>query len=50
MDARHGYAVVPSVLSYKVKGKPTTEKGMFTFSTVKAADGWRITGWAWSTL
>ena len=50
VDANHGYAVVPSVLSFKAKGKPTTEKGMFTFSTVKTAAGWRITGWAWSTL
>ena len=50
VDAGHGYGVVPSVLSYKVKGKPTTEKGMFTFSTARTADGWRITGWAWSTL
>jgi len=50
VDAGHGYGVVPSTLTYKVKGKATAEKGMFTFSTVKAADGWKITGWAWSTL
>ena len=50
MDAAHGYGVVPSVLTYKMKGKPTTEKGMFTFSTAKTSAGWRITGWAWSTL
>ena len=50
IDARYGYAVVPSILTYKVKGKPTTEKGMFTFSTRMTGDGWRITGWAWSTL
>ncbi|HSM94498.1 MAG TPA: nuclear transport factor 2 family protein [Rhizomicrobium sp.] len=50
VDASHGYGVVPSTLTFKVKGKATTEKGMFTFSTVKAAAGWRITGWAWSTL
>jgi hypothetical protein len=50
MDASFGYAVVPSVLTYKVKGKSATEKGMFTFSTAKSASGWHITGWAWSTL
>jgi hypothetical protein len=50
VDAKFGYGVVPSVLTYKVKGKPTSEKGMFTFSTAKTASGWRITGWAWSTL
>jgi hypothetical protein len=50
MDDSHGYGVVPSTLTFKVKGKPTSEKGMFTFSTAKTAAGWRITGWAWSTL
>jgi len=50
VDTAHGYGVVPSVLTYKVKGKPTREKGLFTFATAKTADGWRITGWAWSTL
>ncbi len=50
VDANYGYGVVPSTLTYKVKGKATTEKGMFTFSTAKTASGWRITGWAWSTL
>jgi ketosteroid isomerase-like protein len=43
------YAVMPSTLTYKVKGKPTTEKGLFTISTIKTARGWRIDGWAWST-
>ncbi|HEY2034763.1 MAG TPA: hypothetical protein VGH02_13860 [Rhizomicrobium sp.] len=50
VDAKTGYGVAPSTLSYKVKGKPTTEKGMFTFSTKMTEDGWRITGWSWSTL
>lgn len=50
VDAKTGYGVVPSTLTFKVKGKPTTEKGMFTFSTKMTEDGWRITGWAWSTL
>ena len=49
MDAKTGYGVVPAILTYKVKGKPTTEKGMFTFSTKMTEDGWRLTGWAWST-
>ena len=50
VDAKFGYGVVPSTLTYKIKGKPTTEKGLFTFSTAKTAGGWRLTGWAWSTL
>ncbi|HEY1631589.1 MAG TPA: hypothetical protein VGF56_09745 [Rhizomicrobium sp.] len=49
IDATTGYGVVPTVLTYKVKGKPIAEKGLFTVSTAKGASGWRITGWAWST-
>jgi hypothetical protein len=47
---KYAYAVVPTVLTYKLKGKPTTEKGLFTFATEKTASGWRITAWTWSTL
>jgi hypothetical protein len=50
VNATSGYGVAPATLTFKLKGKPTTEKGMFTFSTAKGATGWRITGWAWSTL
>jgi hypothetical protein len=44
------YAVVPTVLSFKEKGKPTTEKGLFTFALARDAGGWHIAAWAWSTL
>ena len=50
VNATSGYGVAPATLSFKLKGKPMTEKGLFTFSTAKSAAGWRITGWAWSTL
>jgi hypothetical protein len=50
VDADQAYAVVPSTLTYDVKGAPTVEKGLFTFSMAKTPSGWRITGWAWSTL
>ncbi|HEY5338142.1 MAG TPA: hypothetical protein VIJ85_08070 [Rhizomicrobium sp.] len=50
VDATHGYGVLPTTLTYKIKGKAVTEKGLFTVSTAKAMDGWHITGWAWSTL
>jgi hypothetical protein len=50
VEADHAYAVVPTTLSYAVHGKPTIEKGLFTFSLAKTVVGWRITGWAWSTL
>lgn len=50
VDAGQAYAVVPTTLTYKVRGKTEAEKGLFTFALVKTAAGWRIAGWAWSTL
>jgi hypothetical protein len=50
VGAAQAYAVVPTTLTYKVKGKPTTEKGIFTFALVKSGKSWLIAGWAWTTL
>lgn len=50
IGASYAYAVVPTTLSWMASGKPGGEKGLFTFSLAKTAEGWRITGWAWSTL
>jgi SnoaL-like domain len=44
-----GYVVVPATYSYKLHGKPTTERNsIFTVALRKFSTGWRITGWAWS--
>jgi len=43
-----GYAVYPTTYTYKLKGKPTTEHGVWTFALQKQAQGWRIAGWAWA--
>jgi hypothetical protein len=50
LGANQAYAVVPTVLTYKVKGKATTEKGIFTFALAKDASSWHIAAWAWTTL
>jgi hypothetical protein len=50
VGASQAYAVVPTVLTYKVKGKATTEKGIFTFALAKDAGAWHIAAWAWTTL
>ncbi|HTW33880.1 MAG TPA: nuclear transport factor 2 family protein [Rhizomicrobium sp.] len=43
------YAVFPSSLSYKVKGKTIHENGStMTFALAKLADGWRIAAWCWA--
>ena len=43
------YAVYPTTLSYRHKGKPMTEKGAFAFALDKSSGAWRITSWAWAT-
>jgi len=43
------YVVVPASFAFKQKGKRVTETGStLTAALQKGADGWRITGWAWS--
>jgi ketosteroid isomerase-like protein len=43
-----GYAVYPTRYTYKKKGKPVTEQGVWTFALEKSSKGWQIAGWAWS--
>ena len=43
------YVVLPADYAYKVKGVQVKETGsLITLALIKGADGWRITGWAWS--
>jgi ketosteroid isomerase-like protein len=43
------YAVLPANFTYKQRGKPVNEPGLWTFSLQKTEGGWRITGWAWAS-
>jgi ketosteroid isomerase-like protein len=43
------YVVAPATYRFKRNGKKVTESGAtLTVALQKVADGWRITGWAWS--
>jgi ketosteroid isomerase-like protein len=43
------YVVVPATYTYKQHGKRVTESGsILTVALQKVADGWRMTGWAWT--
>lgn len=44
------YGVYPSVVSYRLKGKPVKDRGVWTFAMHKGATGWRIAAWTWSGL
>ena len=42
--------MTPAVFSYNLKGKSTSEDGMWTLALQKVTGGWRITGWTWSQM
>ena len=42
------YVVVPTVYTYKQKGKPMVEEGSITASLTMTAAGWKMNAWAWS--
>lgn len=42
------YGVYTTHYTYKKKGKPVSEQGVWTFALQKLAGGWRIAGWAWA--
>jgi SnoaL-like domain len=48
--ADYAYVVIPSNYTFKQRGKSMAEPGsFFTFALQKAAGGWQITAWTWST-
>ena len=48
VNGDRAYAVVPTVYTFKEKGKPVTENGLWTFAMQKDGGAWKIAGWAWS--
>jgi hypothetical protein len=45
------YVVVPATYMGKEHGKPVTESGsIWTLALQNGRTGWRITGWAWTSL
>ena len=43
------YVSVPGHLTFKTKGKPGSEDGMFAAVMTKVAGEWKIASWAWAT-
>jgi ketosteroid isomerase-like protein len=49
VNGDHAYVVLPAGYRYKLNGKPVDETdSVWTIALQKMADGWRVTGWAWS--
>ena len=47
VDGDRGYAVVPATVTFKEKGKPMSERALWTFAMEKSGGEWKIAGWAW---
>ena len=47
-EGDRGYAVIPAVYTYKLKGKLVHERGIQTFAMQKIGADWKIAGWSWS--
>lgn len=45
----HAYVVVPTLITFKQRGKAVREHGTFTFALSGAAGVWRLAAWAWTT-
>lgn len=49
IDGDRAYVVIPTSLTFKMKGKPMKETGsMLTVALQKGAAGWKMTGWTWT--
>ena len=44
----HAYTVFPATYTYKMKGKPAKDSGVFTFVLTKTPAGWLIAAWSWA--
>ncbi len=42
------YTVFPATYTYKMKGKPAKDSGVFTFVLTKTPAGWLIAAWSWA--
>jgi ketosteroid isomerase-like protein len=44
----HAYTVFPATYTYKMKGKPAKDSGIFTLVLTKTPAGWLIAAWSWA--
>jgi hypothetical protein len=48
VTANRGYTVFPATYTYRVKGRPAKDSGIFTLVLIRAPRGWRIVAWSWA--
>ena len=48
VTGRSAYIVMPTVYTYKLRGKPQIEEATLNAVTHLTAKGWKLAGWAWA--
>jgi hypothetical protein len=48
IEGKAAYVVLPTVYTYKEKGKPMAEEGSITASVTQTASGWKMNAWTWT--
>jgi hypothetical protein len=48
VEAALAYVVVPTVYTYKERGKAMVEEGQMTFALRSGTNGWKIAAWTWT--
>ena len=48
VDGDNAYVIVPAVYAYKQHGAPMHEPSQITFTLVRIAGAWKISGWTWT--
>ncbi|WKG01932.1 nuclear transport factor 2 family protein [Mycolicibacterium sp. HK-90] len=49
VNGDHGYVVVPTMMTFDLKGQKVTQTGaIFTVALRRVAGEWRLTAWAWA--
>jgi hypothetical protein len=48
IDGDSAYVIIPTIYTFKQKGKPLVEEGQMTFVLRSESDAWKISAWTWT--
>jgi hypothetical protein len=48
VTGNRAYTVFPAIYTYKMKGTPAKDSGVFTLVLTRTPAGWRVAAWSWA--
>jgi hypothetical protein len=48
VTGNRAYTVFPAIYTYKMKGTPAKDSGVFTLVPTRTPAGWRVAAWSWA--